>query len=110
MSTEDTTTLKAARAQLLALVALLRVSEQCQRLDGDGLAFVAGTRGIVRPVDGGELTLILRKPAPDLVKQMLGTGLIQLTSTGDMTLARMPEPREFSLVREALGLHKAGTV
>jgi hypothetical protein len=102
---------KAGHPKLAELVRRLSPPTWQCRCYADGeIILLAGTRGIVRPGPGGALVVILRKPAPDLVKQMLDSGLIEVTSTGDLLLARMPEPREFSLVREALGLHRQGTV
>jgi hypothetical protein len=98
----------AARAQLLALAELLRIGEQYQRLDSDGLAFIAGTRGIVRPGPGGELLVVLRKDAPAVVERLLGTGLIAVSDTGTMLLARSPTPAEFGLLRELIGI-KSGS-
>jgi hypothetical protein len=102
--TTTTATQRPAREQLHELAQLLRIGETYRRLDGGGLAFLAGHRGIVRPGPGGELVVVLRKPQPALVEQLVAAGLIAVTDTGNMVLVRMPEPREFGLVRELAGL------
>jgi hypothetical protein len=98
--TEAATT---ARAMLAELAERMKVSEQYQRFDSDGLAFVAGFHGIIRPGPGG-LLVILRKDAPALVDKLIGNGLIAVSSTGDMTLARLPTPPEYGQLRELVGV------
>jgi hypothetical protein len=103
-----TTPQKSSRAQLGEFAKALKIIDWQTRVgEGGTIVAVAGTRGLVRPVDGG-LLVTLRVPSAALVTKMIGLGLVEVSSAGDLLVSRMPEPSEMSIWRELLGLHRHG--
>jgi len=101
---------KAQRAQLAELARRLQIPDWQERADGDGIVFVAGSRGHLKPASGA-LLIVLRPAASAPVRalklQLLESGLLAGGRDG-LTLARMPEDAELPAIRELLGLRKGG--
>ena len=100
---------KSDREILDAFAARLVIDFRCERRDGSGLRFLAGSRGTLRPADG-VMVLKMRAAAAGAVdqhlRQLVRTGLIRLAGEA-WIFERLPQAAEIHTVRDIIGMQKA---
>ncbi|WP_375791097.1 hypothetical protein ACE102_03145 [Bradyrhizobium sp. vgs-9] len=89
--------------RLRALADVMMLHDQHRReLDG-ALIMVSGSIGDIR-LHHGELVVVTRKQASaQLLRRLLGAGILDVTRDGSIKISRLPRPDESVTLRDWLG-------
>lgn len=89
--------------RLQAVCDVLDVHDQHHRMLDGRLIALAGPLGQIRPFHGELRILIERRTSAALVRRLLGIGVIDVASNGNLRVTRTPRADEAAILRDLLG-------